>query len=175
MPKSIKLNNDTYIDSSGITHNKETLKNILNNFKGQLVMAITVARNKTTTMNNQNIPFDILNKIFTFDGCDASLSNGVVTLTLPSGNYVAKVNASIWTNNNSWDYILLNIYAVNSIIARAMAPKPYGAWGFVLTEGITKVKNGTTLSTYINTNGNDFNDNNITYTDTKMDILVYRI
>ena len=175
MPKSIKLNNDTYIDSSGITHNKETLKNILNNFKGQLVMAITAARNKTTTMNNQNIPFDILNKIFTFDGCDASLSNGVVTLTLPPGNYVAKVNASIWVGLNSWDYMLLNIYAVNSIVARAMASKPSGSWGFVLTEGITKVNNGTTLSAYLKTNGNDFNDNNITSTDTKMDILVYRI
>lgn len=175
MPKSIKLNNDTYIDSSGITHNKETLKNILNNFKGQLVMAITVARNKTTTINNQNIPFDTLNKLFTFDGCDASLSNGIVTLALPSGNYAAKVNASIWVGPNSWDYMLLNIYAVNSIVARAMAPKPNGHWGFVLAEGITKVNNGTALSAYLNTNGNDFNDNNITYTDTKMDILVYKI
>lgn len=175
MSKSIKLNNDTYIDSSSIAHNQETLKNILNNFKGQLVMAITAARSKTITMKNQTIPFDILNKIFTFDGCNASLSNGIVTLTLPSGNYVAKVNASIWINNNSWDYILLNIYAVNSIIARAMAPKPSGGWGFVLTEGITKVKNGTTLSGYLNTNGNDFSDNNITYADTKMDILVYKI
>lgn len=175
MPKSIKLKNDTYIDSSGITHNKETLKNILNNFKGQLVMAITAARSNTTTMNNQNIPFDILDKIFTFDGCDASLSNGVVTLTLPSGNYVAKVNASIWVGLNSWDYILLNIYAVNSIVARAMAPKPNGNWGFVLTEGITKVNNGTTLSAYLNTYGNDFSDGNITSTDTKMDILIYRI
>ena len=175
MPKSIKLNNDTYIDSSSIAHNQETLKNILNNFKGQLVMAITAARSKTITMQNQNIPFDILDIIFTFDGCNASLSNGIVTLALPSGNYVAKVNASIWVGTNSWDYMLLNIYAVNSIVARAMAPKPSGSWGFVLTEGITKVKNGTTLNAYLNTNGNDFSDNNITPVDTKMDILVYRI
>lgn len=175
MAKSIKLNNDTYIDSSSIVHNQKTLKNILNNLKGQLVMAITAARSKNVTMKNQNIPFDVLNKIFTFNDCNASLSNGIVTLTLPPGNYVAKVNASIWVNNNSWDYILLNIYAGSSVVARAMAPKPSGAWGFLLTEGIAKVNNGTALSAYINTNGHDFSDNNITFADTKMDILVYKI
>ena len=175
MSKSIKLKNDTYIDSSGVSHNRQKLSDILNNLKGQLVMALTAYINGDTTINNQNIPFDILNKIFTFDGCDASLSNGVVTLTLPPGNYVAKVNASIWVGTNSWDYMLLNIYCVNSNIARAMAPKPNGNWGFVLTEGITKVNNGATLSAYLNTLGNDFIDGNITYADTKMDILIYRI
>ena len=30
MAKSIKLQNDTYIDSSGIVHNKQTLDNVLN-------------------------------------------------------------------------------------------------------------------------------------------------
>lgn len=175
MPKSIKLNNDTYIDSSSITHNKETLKNILNNFKGQLVMAITVARHNNTTMNNQNIPFNILKKLFTSDDCDASLSDGIVTLTLPYSNYIAKINASIWTNNNNWDYMLLNIYASNAIVARSIAPKISGYWEFLLTEGIATVNNGAQLRAYLNTNGNDFSDGNITVADTKMDILVYKI
>ena len=175
MAKSIKLKNDTYIDSSGVSHNRQKLSDVLNNFKGQLVMALTAYISGSTTINNQNIPFNNLDKIFTFDGCDASLSNGVVTLTLPSGNYVAKVNASIWVGLNIWDYMILNIYCVNSVVARAMAYKPNGNWGFVLTEGITRVNNGATLSAYLNTYGNDFNDGNITSTDTKMDILVYRI
>lgn len=175
MAKSIKLKNDTYIDSSGVSHNRQKLSDVLNNFKGQLVMALTAYISSGTTINNQNIPFNNLDKIFTFDGCNASLSNGVVTLTLPPGNYVAKVNASIWIGANSWDYLLLYIDKNNSAVSRAMAYKPNGNWGFVLTEGITRVNNGATLSAYLNTYGNDFNDGNITDADTKMDIMIYKI
>lgn len=175
MSKSIKLKNDTYIDSSCISHNRQELSDILNNLKGQLVMAITAYISSGTTINNQNIPFNNLNKIYCPSGFNATLLKGVVTLTLPQGNYIAKINASCWTNNNSWDYMLLNICKGSSTIARAMAPKPYGVWGFVNCEGILEVSNNDELSAYLNTLGNNFSDGNVGSADTKMDIMVYKI
>lgn len=175
MAKSIKLKNDTYIDSSSVSHNRQKLSDVLNNFKGQLVMALTAYMSSSTTINNQNIPFNNLNKIYCPSGFNATLLNGVVTLTLPQGNYIAKINASCWTNNNLWDYMLLSILKGSLTIARAMAPKPAGAWGFVNCEGISNISNNDKLSVYLNTRGNNFNDGNIGSTDTKMDIMIYRI
>ena len=161
--------------SSCISHNRQELSDILNNLKGQLVMAITAYISSGTTINNQNIPFNNLNKIYCPSGFNATLLKGVVTLTLPQGNYIAKINASCWTNNNSWDYMLLNIRKGSSTIARAMAPKPYGVWGFVNCEGILEVSNNDELSAYLNTLGNNFSDGNVGSADTKMDIMVYKI
>lgn len=42
MAKSIKLQNNTYIDSKGITHNRELLSNILDNYKRGITREGTV-------------------------------------------------------------------------------------------------------------------------------------
>lgn len=55
MPKSIKYKNDTFIDSSGITHNRTLLKDILNNLnKEQKILwqgAWYMDSNKTVTLS----------------------------------------------------------------------------------------------------------------------------
>ncbi len=77
MSKSIKLNNDLYLDSSGIVHNKTTLKELLE------LNAITVGLSANTTFNitsawsYANVTF---NKTIRNFGTKLSLSNNGIKI-----------------------------------------------------------------------------------------------
>jgi hypothetical protein len=97
-------------------------------------------------------------------------------MTLPTaGIYIARVKASLWTNSNSWDYMLMAIRKNGNGFARAMGPKISGAWGFITVEGYTTIANGDAISVYLNTNGNNFSDGNITRQDSKLIVEIYKV
>jgi len=64
MSKSIKLKDNTYLDSSGVIHNKEKLNNILEgNFAKKLDLFLTDKQTKTIEIEN--------NKVYLFINCHA--------------------------------------------------------------------------------------------------------
>lgn len=99
--------------------------------------------------------------------------------TLPAtGTYVVCVYSSLWTGSNSWDYMLLRITKnrdVDHTISRAMGPKISGAWGFVNCQGMSTIQNGDKLEVYLQTNGNNFYDGNVSTVDSSLQVMIYRV
>jgi hypothetical protein len=50
-----------------------------------------------------------------------------------------------------------------------------GAWGFITNTGITTIANGDILDVYVNTNGNNFADGNISTQNTFVLFKIWRI
>lgn len=129
------------------------------------------------TYNNSTI--HLTDKIDFYAASDVSAaitSSTNLAMTLPTdGSYIARVKASLWTNGNSWDYMLMAIRKNGNGFARAMGPKISGAWGFVNAEGYTTIANGDALSVYLDTNGNNFSDGNITRQDSKLIVEIYKV
>ena len=129
------------------------------------------------TYNNSSIP--LTNKIDYYAASDVGAaieSSTNLVITVPTdGTYIARAKASLWTNSNSWDYMTLSIRKNGDIFTRTMAPKINGSWGFVDTEGYTTVANGDALTVYLNTNGNNFTDGNISRHDSKLMVEIYKV
>ena len=129
------------------------------------------------TYNNSSIP--LTNKIDYYAASDVGAaieSSTNLVITVPTdGTYIARAKASLWTNSNSWDYMTLSIRKNGNIFTRTMAPKINGSWGFVDTEGYTTVANGDALTVYLNTNGNNFTDGNISRQDSKLMVEIYKV
>lgn len=129
------------------------------------------------TYNNSLI--HLTDKIDFYAASDVSAaitSSTNLVMTLPvGGSYIARVKASLWTNGNTWDYMLMAIRKNGDGFARAMGPKISGAWGFVNAEGYTTIANGDALTVYLNTNGNNFSDGNITGQDSKLIVEIYKV
>lgn len=95
---------------------------------------------------------------------------------LPStGIYVTHISTQLWTGGNSWDYMLLEVRKNGDGFTRVMAPKVGGAWGFCATQGWQSVVDGDYISEYLNTNGNNFSDGNMSARDSYIDIVIYRV
>lgn len=133
---------------------------------------------KKQTYNNGYIVLENLTHLFKGRGVDIALTNSnlFMKITLPAtGTYVAELYGQLWTNNNSFDYILL-IAKKNTVnFARAMAPKPNGAWAFVELTHPTIVANGDTLEWYLSTNGNNFSDGNMQIADSYTYLKIYKV
>ena len=129
------------------------------------------------TYNNSSIP--LTNKIDYYAASDVGAaieSSTNLVITVPTdGTYIARAKASLWTNSNSWDYMTLSIRKNGNIFTRTMAPKINGSWGFVDTEGYTTVANGDALTVYLNTNGNNFTDENMSRRDSKLMVEIYKV
>ena len=103
-------------------------------------------------------------------------SNLFLRLDLPTDKqYVAKIETQLWTPQNSWDYILVELRKNGSGFARVMAPKINGLWGFAATHGWQKVENTDYISEYINTSGNNFSDGNMSPRDTYIEVEIWRV
>lgn len=133
---------------------------------------------KQQAYNNGYIVLENLTHLFKGSGVDVALTDNKLSMkiALPAtGTYVAELYGQLWTNNNSFDYILLIARKNAGNFARAMAPKPNGSWAFVeLTHPIT-VANGDTLEWYLSTNGNNFSDGNMQIADSYTYLKIYRV
>lgn len=132
---------------------------------------------KKQTYSNARLVLENKTDFFTATGVSCAInSNTNLKFTLPtSGSYVAKVRSSLWTNGNSWDYMLFQNEKNYNTFSRNMAPKINGGWGFVCTEGYTTIANGDFLNVYLNTNGNNFSDGNISNADSCMLVEIYEV
>lgn len=130
-----------------------------------------------TTYNNSLIPLTDKIDFYAASGISSAITSSTnLVMTLPTdGTYIARVKASLWTNGNSWDYMLMAIRKNGNGFARAMGPKISGAWGFVNVEGYTTIANGDAISVYLNTNGNNFTDGNVTRQDSKLIVEIYKV
>jgi len=128
LPKSIKLANDTYLDSSSIVHNKQKLSDILNKdvysfdetIIGTWVNGKPLYRkviNCGSSSKNESIPHNIKNMDFVMVNGYMNIA-GVGGYPLPwfnsfaEGNYI-KISVSseyiIKNANNSWN---MNVIAI---------------------------------------------------------------
>lgn len=113
--------------------------------------------------------------IYAATGCSATLGSGRITFTLPSdGTYFVEAHFESWINANTWDYLLFLIRKNTAAFTSKMAYKG-GAWGFVTNSGITTIENGDILDVYVNTNGNNFADGNISTQNTFVLFKIWRI
>ena len=129
------------------------------------------------TYNNSSIPLTGKIDYYAASGVSAAIESSTnLVITVPTdGTYIARVKASLWTNSNSWDYMYLQIRKNGNSFTGNMAPKVNGAWGFVDTEGYTTIANGDALTVYLNTNGNNFADGNITRQNSKLMVEIYKV
>lgn len=135
-----------------------------------------VAFNKRT-YNNSYLALEGLTDYYKATGVSAAISATYdLAITLPTtGTYVARVRASLWSGQNSWDYMLLNIRKGGITFARAMAPRIVGSWGFVNCEGFATVANGNKFSCYLETQNNNFAEGNMSAADSFMMLEIYRV
>lgn len=126
--------------------------------------------------SNTELYLENLQQLYKATGVNAEIqSNTHLKFTLPSsGTYVAEIQSSLWVSSNTWDYFLMAIRKNGTGVSRAMGYKG-GSWGFVNTTGLTEIENNDYLSTYLNTNGNTFNDGNVSAQDSKMLVKIYRV
>lgn len=129
------------------------------------------------TYNNSSIPLTDKIDYYAASGISAAIESSTnLVITVPTdGAYIARVKASLWTNSNSWDYMYLQIRKNGNSFTGNMGPKVNGAWGFVDTEGYTTIANGDALTVYLNTNGNNFTDGNITRQNSKLMVEIYKV
>lgn len=128
------------------------------------------------TYNNARMVLENKTDFYKATGVSTAITNSVyLTVTLPTtGTYVARVRSSLWTTQNSWDYMLFEIQRNESVFARAMGPKINGGWGFVNAESKTQIANNDRLCTYLNTNGNNFTEGNMSANDSYMLVDIYK-
>lgn len=131
------------------------------------------------TYNNSTLVFDAPSVSVQVDAnisVSRVSSNSHLQLDLPTtGVYAANVSTQLWTGQNSWDYMLLELRKNNTGFTRVMAPKIGGSWGFCATQGWASVANGDYISEYLNTGGNNFSDGNISAKDSFVEIVIYRV
>ena len=129
------------------------------------------------TYSNSRMYLEGKTDFYTATGVSSEIKNTYyLYIYLPAtGSYVVRMRSSLWTNGNSWDYMMFSNEKNSSTISRAMAPKISGSWGFVETEGMTTIENGDYLSCYLNTNNNNFSDGNMSGTDSYMLVEVYKV
>lgn len=128
------------------------------------------------TYNNATLKLQNLVNLYTATGVSSSIvSNTSWTFTLPTtGTYIAEVYASLWTGADSWDYMLMEARINGVGVGRAMAPKPNGSWAFANCQGIGSITNGQAVTVYLNTNGNNFSDGNMSDRDSHVLVKIYR-
>lgn len=128
------------------------------------------------TYNNANLKLQNLNTLYAANGISSSIVDTTNwTFVLPSsGTYVVEIYASLWSGTNSWDYMLVEARINNVGIARAMAPKIPGSWGFVNCQGLGNISNGQAITVYLNTSGNNFSDGNMSDRDSHVLVKIYR-
>lgn len=106
MAKSIKLKNNTYWDSSGIVHEKKTLKSIIDNLKNYIYCGISdeiVTRTNYDTVTNWR-EYNNIGNSFT-------ISNGQILI----GNDVNKIKISVKIRAyNSRNEMLYSLITKNS-------------------------------------------------------------
>lgn len=113
MAKSIKLKNETYIDSSGIVHNKEILKNYLNNKNPKY--AVATIDYDVNISASYKIPLNALYQ----NGGFRQVNNYIV---IPKGVNLISVSGSVfanaWPGGNGylWGQIRKNDVLLNGTI-----------------------------------------------------------
>lgn len=109
--KSIKLNNDIYIDSTSIVHNRKKLSDILNY---KYILA-------TTTTSTSNVSKVVFNSIVQQNG-GFLLSNG--SIVIPSGITRIRVCASVFidVSNSSNRYFWGRIKKNSSLMSGNLTP-----------------------------------------------------
>lgn len=142
----------------------------------QLVYVGKAGRQTSAAVSNNIYGMTSLDSpIFAAAGCSATLSSGRVAFTLPaSGSYFVEAHFESWVNANTWDYLLFSIRKNTGAFTSKMAYKG-GAWGFITNTGITTIANGDILDVYVNTNGNNFADGNISTQNTFVLFKIWRI
>lgn len=96
MSKAIKFRNNTYLDSSSVTHNKTTLQSILNTYNGRRFLEW-----KSTSSKNLNDDVYITPGLFTIGG---SYSNCYTSGTIYGVLMVLTNDGGKWrkTDSSSW-------------------------------------------------------------------------
>lgn len=95
MSKAIKFKNNTYLDSSSITHNKTTLSSILNNYNNRVILEYK--NNSSTNMNDYYTPG--IYKVGGSNWSNAPYSNsiyGVLVVLTNDGRTWQKTDTGSW-------------------------------------------------------------------------------
>lgn len=122
MAKSIKLNNETYIDSSGVIHEKQTLDIIIANIQANIsknsCINVICSSGSASISAGEQIPF---NSIYAKVGDKFSLSSNSVKIG--AGVKMVEVSATIWayTSSRSWFSLYKNDELVATTIGKSGA------------------------------------------------------
>ncbi len=106
MSKSIKFSNDIYLDSSGITHNKEKLSDILNNLiptGTQVAYGGSTAPTGWLICDGSTISRTFYAKLFAVIGTSYGAGDGSTTFNLP--NKKGRVSAGYDSANSKFNAI----------------------------------------------------------------------
>ena len=98
MPKSIKLQKDTYIDSRSVSYNRDVLQNILDN------LVLNKVNAKTTTCAIANIDTTKIGVYVTNGDPDAPTSTNwyyVINIPSPSDQWI-QISMCFWFLNSGW-------------------------------------------------------------------------
>lgn len=114
MSKSIKLKDNTYLDSSGISHNKVTLNGLLNDILNcQQTIFTTTGEGVKIKINTQyadKMPILIL-------GADTNSYEPIITIIRTNGIYKSLgYNKEVTTDGTNW-HIAVSQYSTVMIIA----------------------------------------------------------
>lgn len=120
MSKSIKFRNDTYLDTSGVSHSKETLSDILNNLiSGTNPKGYHPSDMASMTNNNYSKIIDVTKThLFhtdwlNYSSYDQRFSGVLGMFIKSSGNtstggvaiiffYAGSIGINVWIDNNRW-------------------------------------------------------------------------
>lgn len=129
------------------------------------------------TYNNASFVLENKTDFYRATGVSTAISSSTnLVITLPTtGTYVARVRTSLWTGQNSWDYMLIETKKGGATFARAMCPRIVGSWGYMSCEGFVTIANGNNLSCYLNTNGNNFTEGNMSSSDSYMMVEIFKV
>lgn len=143
------------------------------------VMMVNATHPSGQTTSNNIYKMTAVESLYKATGSNAATdSSGRVKITLPNtGTYVLKAQFQSWINNNSFDYLRFQIRKLSggttTTFADGMAYKG-GAWGHFNLAGEISIKNDDLVFVYLNTNGNNFSDGNVSPMNTHLMLDVYK-
>lgn len=143
-------------------------------------MIINATHPSGLTTNNSILKMTNIDSLFEATSCSAEVdTSGRVKLTLPNtGTYIVKATFQAWIGANTNDYLRFQIRKLSgsttTTFADGMAYKG-GAWGHFALSGEISVANNDLIFVYLNSNGNNYSDGNISPTNTHIMIDVYQV
>ena len=151
MAKSIKLKDNTYIDSAGVSHNRETLKSLLN----KLVVPVYIKVRQTTNQSLSTVgTLDVAFQVVDYNVGDCfSLSSGKVKITSDTVHHV-KIHTEIWIERGGTSYAWCHIAKNGNSLNSYMIPHKNGGepWQSASMEVIVAVSKNDVIypSVYFN-------------------------
>ena len=148
MAKSIKLKNNVYIDSAGVSHNRETLKSLLN----KLVVPAYIKVRQTTSQSLSTVGSLVVDfQVVDYNVGDCfSLSNGKVKVISDNVHHV-RIHTELWVERGGTSYAWCHIAKNGSDLTSYMVPHNNGGepWQSVSMEVIVAVSKNDTIQPHV--------------------------